>query len=189
MHSGTFGLEAESSRLARDELRAQYRAYRRRQARALVRMLPRDAIRPLYRRATQRAVSDDPYVDPLAKLVAYCETLLPLPPFDVWCADRTLHPEEHLRDLDDSAEAPTAEAPATVESRALDIAGRTWVAHLKSFRDGVTWRGFIAFEDSRSHVVHRTAVIFREWAPGDVRERFQSFDPAALAAFFRSALP
>jgi hypothetical protein len=53
----------------------------------------------------------------------------------------------------------------------------------------MAWRGFIAFEDARSRDVHRTAVIFREWAPADVRERFMSFEPTALAAFLRSALP
>ena len=51
------------------------------------------------------------------------------------------------------------------------------------------WRGFIAFEDVRSRAVHHTAVIFREWAAADVRERFRSFDRAALSAFLRSALP
>ncbi len=174
--------------LAHEELWAQYRAYRRRQARALVRLLPRDAVRPLYRRAI-RGGAPALGADPLEALLACCEALLPLPPFDVWCADRALHPEAHLSDLDDSAEAPTADAPATVESRALDIEGRPWIAHLRSFRDGAAWRGFIAFEDVRSRVVHRTAVIFREWASADVRERFLSFEPASLAAFLRSALP
>jgi hypothetical protein len=37
--------------------------------------------------------------------------------------------------------------------------------------------------------VHRTALIFRELAAVDVRERFLGFEPSALAAFLRSALP
>jgi hypothetical protein len=64
-----------------------------------------------------------------------------------------------------------------------------WTAHLRSFRDGSTWRGFIAFEDSLSRRVHRTALIFQESGPVDVRDRFLSFEPSALIAFLRSALP
>ena len=184
----TLDLGPESYHLPEDELRLQYRGYRRRQARALVRMLPRDAVRPLYRRALgagELAVRSDP----LDALVAYCETLLPLPPFQVWLADRQRDPDAHLRDLDDSADVPTVDAPATLEVRSLTIDGHVWVVRLRSFREADTWRGFIAFEDARSRVVHRTAVIFRETDPIDVRERFLSFDSAALAAFLRSTLP
>jgi hypothetical protein len=121
-------------------------------------------------------------------LVAYCETLLPLPPFDRWCADRAAAPAAHLHDLDDSASAPTAEAPATVEVRPFDFQGAPWTAHLRSFRDGTAWRGYIAFEERESRRVHRTALIFRESDPADVRERFLEFDSASLGAFLRSAL-
>jgi hypothetical protein len=171
-----------------DELQLQYLSYRRRQARALVRMLPRDAVRPLYRRALG-ADADGTRADPIEALVSYCETLLPLPPFQVWAEDLARDPKAHLRDLEDSAEAPTPVAPATLEVRALQIDGHVWLARLRSYRDGDAWRGFIAFEDTRSRVVHRTALIFREIDPTDVRDRFLSFDPSALAAFLRSALP
>jgi hypothetical protein len=170
------------------ELLERYRAYRRRQARRLLRLLPREAVRPLYRRA---AASEDPATgsDPLETLVRYCERLLPLPPFEAWRDDVASNPVAHLHDVDDSAEAPSAEAPVTVATRDFVAGDRAWSAHLRSFRDGEAWRGFIAFEDRGSARLHRTALIFRESDPVDVRERFMSFEPRALMAFLRSALP
>jgi hypothetical protein len=154
MRSDTLGLGAEPQTLADDELRAQYRAYRRRQARALVRLLPRDAIRPLYRRA-MAAGSVDPHADPLGTLLACCESLLPLPPFEVWHADRALHPEAHVADLDDSAEAPTADAPTTVETRALDIEGRPWSAQVVSRRCRVAGLHRVRGRSLASRAPHR----------------------------------
>jgi hypothetical protein len=97
MHSRTLEVGSEAQQLSDDELRAQYRGYRRRQARALVRLLPRDAIRPLYRCAVRGAVSDDPRADPLEALIAYCESLIPLPPFEIWRADLARHPWKRVR--------------------------------------------------------------------------------------------
>ena len=186
-----FGMLADlGQRPATDELRAQYEGYRRRQARGLVRILPRRAIRPLYRRALfQEGLSGQAQVDPLAVLVDYCEGLLPLPPFEVWVEDVTMHPVAHLHDLDNSADVPTAKAPATMEARLFEYQGDPWIAHLRSFRDGVAWRGYIAFEARRSGQVHRTALVFRESDPVDLRERFLSFEAGTLEAFLRSALP
>jgi hypothetical protein len=152
-------------------------------------MLPREAVRPLYRRARLAGYAAEQPTDPLAALVDYCETLLPLPPFERWCEDRAASPAAHLQDLDDSAAAPTAEAPTTVEARAFEVDGAPWVAHLRSFRDGTAWRGYIAFEDRLSTRVHRTTLIFRESDLSDLRDRFLDFEPVALAAFLRSALP
>lgn len=172
------------------ELRVQYQGYRVRQARALVGILPKKAIRSLYRRAIlSDGLQGQAQVDPLAVLVRYCESLLPLPPFELWVEDVRMHPVAHLHDLDDSADVPTATAPATMEARFFEHHGDPWIAHLRSFRDGGAWRGFIAFEERRSGQVHSTALVFRESDPADLRERFLSFDPAALGAFLRSALP
>jgi len=171
------------------ELEAQYAAYRRRQARGLIHLLPREAIRPLYRRALDEGFGEETASDPLGALIRYCEELLPLPPFDTWRKDLLLHATEHLEELDASAEAPTAEAPTTVEARRFTFEGGAWVAHLRSYREGHAWRGYIAFEEERTHRVHRTALIFRESDPVDVRERFLAFDLAALQAFLRSATP
>lgn len=182
-------LDTEHRHLAYDELLVQYEAYRKRQARGLVRLLPREAIRPLYRRALEAGFGDRTPADPLAALADYCETLLPLPPFEEWCEDLERFPVAHLRDLDDSAAAPTAEAPTTVEARLFEFAGSPWIAYLRSFRDGAAWRGYIAFEDRHSRRVHRTALIFRETDPADLRDRFLGFEAVALEAFLRSALP
>lgn len=171
------------------ELASEYAAYRRRQARALARLLPREAVRPLYRRALAASSGERAGSDPLGTLVDYCERLLPLPPFEQWLEDRRLHPDAHLHDVDDSAEAPTVEAPSTLETRAFTVGDVSWFARLRSFRDGTTWRAFIAFESGASSRVHRTALIFREGDPLQVRERFNGFDDAALRAFLRSALP
>ena len=183
-------LDSRLQRRALEELEAQYAAYRRRQARGLIRLLPREAIRPLYRRALADGLgAEEASADPLGALLRYCEGLLPLPPFEDWLEDVRLNAAAHLHDLDDSAEAPTAEAPTTVEARRFAFEGDPWVAHLRSYRDGPTWRGYIAFEDAGANRVHRTALIFRESDPVDVRERFLGFDVAALQAFLRSALP
>jgi hypothetical protein len=185
----TEGLDSGLQRPALEELEVQYAAYRRRQARGLVRLLPREAIRPLYRRALEEDPGSEASSDPLGALLGYCERLLPLPPFDTWREDVRLHATAHLQDLEDSAEAPTAEAPTTVEARRFAFEGDPWVAHLRSYRDGPTWRGYISFEDAETRRVHRTTLIFRESHPVDMRERFLGFDVAALQAFLRSALP
>lgn len=176
------------------ELAERYEAYRRRQAIRLVQMLPRDAIRPLYRRARDEArradaLPDGGETDPLALLSAYCEALLPLPPFDVWLADLRTYPEGHFADLEESADGPTPEAPSTLGVRPLMVRGRPWLAHLRSFRDSGLWRGYISFEEGGSGRVHRTAAVFCETAAGELRERFFSFEETALEAFLRSTLP
>lgn len=177
-----------------EELLVRYEGYRRRQAARLVRMLPRDAVRPLYRRARGEALrsdslSDDGEDDPLALLVRYCGALLPLPPFEVWLEDLRLHPDGHFADLEESVDGPTADAPSTMESRPMRVHGRPWVAQLRSFREAGLWRGFISFQEEGSRRVHRTAAVFCEEGPGELRERFLSFENGALEAFLRSTLP
>jgi len=174
------------------ELRARYHAYRRRQARGLIRLLPKNAVRPLYRQALAAdgsGVNSSGADDPLDVLVRFCERLLPLPPYEVWRVDHLTNPLEHLRDLDDSAEAPSAKTPATLEARFFDHDGKRWLACLRSYREGSVWRGFIAFQEGRSTSVLRTSVIFRESTAADVRTRFVDFDRGALKAFLRSCIP
>ena len=188
--SGTpAGLEPDSSAAPAGELEVQYAAYRRRQARGLVRMLPREAVRPLYRRALSQGFGAEAADDPLGALLSYCERLLPLPPFETWREDVHRHATAHLQDLDDSADAPTADAPTTVTTRRFALDGGRWVAHLRSYREGDTWKGYIAFEEEDAERVHRTTLIFRESDPVHVRDRFLDFDLASLQAFLRSALP
>jgi hypothetical protein len=154
-------------------------------------MMPRAAVRPLLRRALAAAPADLDTGDPMEVLVGFCEELLPLPPLEVWLEDVKRSPEAHLVDVEGAADAPSAEAPVTVETRRFSFGDESWDAHLRSFRDGDAWRGFIAFEGAgpRSGRVHRTTLIFREANPVHVRERFLSFEPSALVAFLRSTLP
>jgi len=178
-----------------EELHGRYASYRRRQAARLVHMLPRAAIRPLYRRACAVAAREEAAGatagdgDPLALLMWFCERLLPLPPFAVWCEDLARSPSAHFADVEDSMDGPTADAPSTMEARAFEHRGRTWLARLRAYRDGGLWRGHIAFEERTSGRVHRTAPVFCEQDAEALRERFLSFDSAAFAAFLRSALP
>lgn len=153
-------------------------------------MLPREAIRPLYRSALQELGPQVPRpTDPMAVMLRYCERILPLPPFDVWQKDLALHRSAYLLDLHDSADAPRATAPATLEARLFHHVGEPWVAHLRSFRDNEAWRGHISFERQRTGSIYRTALIFREPDPAELRERFLSFEADTLEAFLRSALP
>lgn len=180
--------------LAEEELRERYDAYRRRQAARLVQMLPRDAVRPLYRRARAEAARADALIhdgadDPLALLVHYCQDLLPLPPFQVWLDDLRHHPDGHFADLEESTDGPTADAPSTMEVRPMVVQGRPWVAQLRSFREAGLWRGYIAFQEEGSSCAHRTAAVFCEDGPGALRERFLAFENTTLEAFLRSALP
>lgn len=112
-----------------------------------------------------------------------------LPPFAECCEDLARFPVAHLRDHDDSAAAPTAKAPTTVEARLFEFGGDPWIGYLRSFRDGGAWRGYIPFEERQSRRIHRAPLIFRETDPADLRERFLGFETVALEAFLRSALP
>lgn len=173
-----------------DELRARYVEYRRQQARELVGLLPDEAVRPLYRKAISASgTAAESRDDPLGVLLAYCETILPLPPFDTWVEDALAHPEAYVADLADSPSAPTAAAPATLVARRFDRSGQGWIARLRGFRDRDAWRGYIAFEADGENRVHRTSLIFREADPEDLLERFLGFESATLDAFLRSSLP
>ncbi len=196
MVAGTLPTRAEEplQYVADAELRDRYGAYRRRQAARLVQMLPREAIRPLYRRAREEALRSDALgdggeADPLGLLLRYCERLLPLPPFSLWTEDLRSHPDGHFADLEESTDGPTPEAPSTMEVRALMVQGRPWLARLRTFREAGLWRGYISFEEEVSGRVHRTATVFCESRADELRERFVSFEPTALEAFLRSALP
>lgn len=187
--SGTVSGLADRVQPSRAELLSRYSAYRRRQARGLLHMIPSEAIRPLYRRAVAAGLGHEASADPMEALLLYCDRLLPLPPLDIWLEDARRSPESYWDDVGDAADAPTADAPVTVETRRVTVGEEAWYAHLRAFRDGDVWRGFIAFEGARSSRVHRTALIFREPDAVLVRERFLSFHATALAAFLRSTLP
>lgn len=181
-HIGVLGSDSE------DQER-QYAEYRMRQGRALVFMLPPEAVRPLLRRLHRRQPSSQLVGDdPLGALAEFCADLLPLPPLGTWLQDVRENPDAYVDSLDTPAGAPTAAAPATLESRRFRGAGTDWVAALRVFRDEDAWRGFIAFRAEHGDPVHRTSLVFCEEGPRQVRDRFRSFEPAALESFLRSAM-
>ncbi len=175
------------------ELGVRYQSYRLRHAIRLVQMLPKEAVRPLYRAAREAVESEEGLTggvdDPLGLLVRYCEGLLPLPPFEVWLRDLRRNPRAHVDDLEDSAVGPTAEEPTTLDERSFEFGGRAWRASLRSYREADLWRGFIAFEGPSTTEPHKTAPLFCERDLRALLERFSSFEAAALRAFLRSALP
>lgn len=187
----------ESARLVPGEVdaraRARYREYRRRQATGLLSLLPEDAVRPLYRHAlawAQALGKGDPR-DPLGLLVTFCEEMLPLPPFEVWMADRAAYPAAHLDEAGAGpagADAPAGD-PVTVAVRDLEAHGERWNAELDVRPDGEVWRGHITFRTSDGSKAHSTGEIFREGEAFAVRERFLEFDDHTLQAFLRSATP
>ena len=163
-----------------------YREYRRSQVMQLLALVPKGAIRPLYRQAHAWAVREglDEPKDPLAALVAFCDHLMPLPPRDIWEADFLAHPDAYLGP---SAKLEVAE-PFMVMECHLEYRGRPWRAALEAFTLDGNWRGYIRFSEEGGHSV-RTADIFCEAELNDLRNRFSGLDPASLSAFLRSVLP
>jgi hypothetical protein len=174
------------------ELAARYEEYCRRQAKGLVSILPKNAIRPLYARAREwgRMTGKEVEKDPLATFVRYLQEVMPLPPRAVWEADRSKNLAAHVREEFDSPPAQhRSSPPVTVESRGMEMDGRRWRATLNLFRKDEAWRGFIIFNPLGESEVARTADIFREEDPDDIRNRFLGFHNQTLQAFLRSVLP
>ncbi len=167
-----------------------YRYYRRRQVTRLLHLVPRDAIRELYAQARiwadERGLHDPQ--DPLATLSSFAEHVLPLPPFEVWLADRVRYPLNHIEDGAEEARTG-ATHPRRLEARRFDYGGRDWMASLNAFRDGAVWRGFLRFREVGCERRHHTANIFLERTAREVRETFREFDEGTLGAFLRAVLP
>lgn len=168
-----------------------YLAYRRRHADRLVRLIPREAVRAMYGKARDWALEQGRHDsrDPMATLVRFAEHLLPLPPFEVWLADRASHPIRHIEDSSPASPVSAPSRPAKVEERRFDHEGRTWVASLHVFSTGTRWRGFLRFRASGRTRRYHTAHIFLEDTAREVRRSFRGFDGGALGAFLRSVLP
>jgi len=172
-------------------LQEAYGAYRRREARRLLELLPRNAVRPLHGRALEWAESGgrvkEEDKDPLAVLVAYCERLLPLPPFSVWLRDLERHRPAHLRRA--SRDPDRAGEALPLETRSIRADEREWWAVLSLVPRGRDWSGYISFHPAGDGRSFRTAEIFREPEADRVIERFRSFHESSLCAFLRSARP
>jgi hypothetical protein len=191
--SGAASQAISQARAPQDpDLELRYREYRRRQAAALISILPREAVRPLYARARDwgRADGMEGGDDPLATLLLFLQHVLPLPPLDVWMRDRLANLEAHLREEFESPQAQSRPTPPlTVESRSLDVKGGRWRASLNLYRRDEAWRGFIAFHPAGGGEGLRTAEIFREDDPEEIRTRFLGYQNHTLQAFLRSVSP
>ena len=146
--------------------RRQYQEYCQRQAEGLVRLVPKEAIRPLY-----------------------CRELLPLPPFECWLEDYEHNRIAHLQYVSEGPLDTRTVAPVVVDASDLRIDGETWTASLSLFPDGDVWRGFIGFRRGSSDTGVRTANVFCEEDPKNIRERFTDLTSHTLKAFLRSTLP
>jgi hypothetical protein len=174
------------------DLDRRYDEYCRRQAAALVSILPREAVRPLYARAREwgRASGLQTEKDPLATLLLFLQQVLPLPPREVWMHDRVANLEAHLREEFESPQAGRCPPPPlTVEARWMEAKGRRWRASLHLFHRGEAWRGFITFHSMEGGEGFRTADIFREEDPEEIRARFLGYQDHTLQAFLRSVFP
>ena len=196
MRASTFHSSSEDlERGAGHDLHAQYERYRTRQVGDLLKLMPRAAVRDLYGDARdwaeRRGLHDTR--DPMATLVRFAGQLLPLPPFEVWAADRERNPLGHLDGGDAEALAESMTEPVDAARRRFDYRGRSWIACLGLFRDGRVWRGFISFEagaaDEGGALKCRTANVLLESTAGLVRDRFLELNRGVLSAFLRSALP
>ena len=168
-----------------------YRAYRVRQAQALIPFLPHEAIRPLYSQARSWAGESGISMgkDPLAILLLFLQEIMPFPPFEIWVEDRAAHLEAHLEEEFASEPAHRRTSPpVTVASRGLELSGRRWQASLQLFRRNEAWRGFISFRAPGEVSGLRTADIFREEDPEEIRDRFLAFHRGTLEAFLRSVM-
>lgn len=171
---------------------SRYSAYRERSAAALLSVIPRDGIRPLYRAAREWALEIGSHEgqDPMATLLAYCEKLLPLPPYDVWEVDYNSHRLAYMEELARPPLTPVQAEPVMVSVRGIHPPeSPTWYATLLVGHDGTDWRGHIAFHNDDAEGSHRTAEIFIEDDLDAIKQRFAAFADATLIAFLRSTLP
>jgi hypothetical protein len=158
----------------------------------LVSLLPKEAIRPLYAHARDwgRETGEEVEKDPLATLFLFLQSIIPLPPRDVWERDRAEHLDAHVQE--EFASPPAyrrSSPPVTVESRGMEIDGQRWRATLNLFRRDEVWRGFIVFNPVGESETVQTTDIFREEDPDEIRNRFLGFHNQTLQAFLRSVLP
>ena len=183
----------ESDALLTDlNLYSRYLAYRQRAASALPTVIPRDGVRPLYRAARAWAVEIGSHErqDPMATLLAYCEHLLPLPPYEVWVADYNSHRLAYMEALARPPLTAVRAEPVMIAVRGLQLPEEpTWYATLLVGHDGADWRGHISFHNDETEGVQRTTDIFIEDDLDAIKERFASFADSTLIAFLRSTLP
>lgn len=171
-------------------LRERYQAYRLRQGRDLLNLIPREGLREVVRAC--RPLSARPGTDvSLDDLSAFCADLLPLPPLSIWMADFQQHRDAHLADQAAAEAGPrTPEGtPVAVAVRHFRSGGLEWAGQLLVWPCEGRWEGAIQFHRDETARVWRTAAIFQEPSVSAIRNRFDIFDDSTLSAFLRSSLP
>ena len=172
-------------------LKMRYEGYCQHQVSRLLELIPKEAVRSLYRRARtwamERGVHESK--DPMSTLRAFCRELLPLPPFEAWQADY-----ENNRVAHGSAgveRSPLAEPkePVAVDVRRIEYEAEPWQGTLEVYRGDDRWRGVIRFQRDGEEGHFRTGEIFCEDDLQDLRDRFTSFTAPTMSAFLRSTLP
>lgn len=172
-------------------LKGRYEEYCRQQVTLLLEIIPREGVRPLYRRARLWATEGGVHEtkDPMSTLRRFCRDVLPLPPFDVWLVDYERH---RLTHAGSGAEwAPLAEPmePVAVDVRRVEHEAERWHGTLEVYRGGEAWRGLICFQREGEEAHFRTGEIFYEDDLQNLRDRFNSFTVPTMSAFLRSTLP
>ena len=172
-------------------LKGRYEEYCWQQISLLLEIIPREAIRPLYRRAriwaTERGLHESQ--DPMATLRLFCRDVLPLPPFEVWLLDYQTHRVAHVSPGSGFSPLNEPMEPIAVEFRRLEHNAESWHGTLEVYRGGEVWRGLIRFQRDGEKGHFHTGEIFREDNLQDLRDRFISFTAPTLSAFLRSTLP
>ena len=173
-----------------EAVKGRFEEYCRQQVTLLLEIIPREAVRPLYRRAriwaTQRGLHETK--DPMSTLRGFCREILPLPPLEVWLADCD-HPVANPGAGVKSATFADPMKPIAVDFRRIEHDSEPWHGTLEVYRGGDAWRGLIRFQRDGEGDFFRTGEIFREDDLQDLRNRFRSFNVSTMSAFLRSTLP
>ena len=172
-------------------VKGRYEEYCRQQVTLLLEIIPREAVRPLYRRAriwaTERGLYDTK--DPMSTLRVFCREVLPLPPFEVWRLDYENHRVAHAGGRVEWVLLAEPMDPIAVDVRRMEHEAEPWHGTLEVYRGGDAWRGLIRFQREGEEGQFRTGEIFREDDLQDLRTRFNSFTASTMSALLRSTLP
>ena len=172
-------------------LKGRYEEYCRQQVFLLLKIIPREAVRPLYRRArtwaTERGIHESE--DPMSTLRIFCREILPLPSFDAWLLAYETHRLAHVSTGLGVLPLPESMEPVAVEFRRLEHEAEAWRGTLEVYRGGDVWRGLIRFQRDGEDGHFRTSEIFREDDLQALRDRFISFTASIMISFLRSTLP
>ena len=172
-------------------VKGRYEEYCRQQVTLLLEIIPREAVRPLYRRAriwaTERGLHDTK--DPMSTLRVFCREVLPLPPFEVWRLDYENHRVAHAGGRVEWVLLAEPMDPIAVDVRRMEHEAEPWHGTLEVYRGGDAWRGLIRFQREGEEGQFRTGEIFCEDDLQDLRTRFNSFTVSTMSALLRSTLP